>query len=52
MIKILENKPKKPNFHFIFAHGAGAPMDSEWMNELASYLCSRNIHVYRNDLVL
>jgi predicted alpha/beta-hydrolase family hydrolase len=32
---------------FIMAHGAGAPMDSEWMNQLTDELVSREIQVIR-----
>jgi predicted alpha/beta-hydrolase family hydrolase len=32
---------------FIFAHGAGAPMDSDWMNILVEKLVARNIRVVR-----
>ena len=32
---------------FIFAHGAGAPMDSDWMNLLTEKLVSRKIRVVR-----
>ena len=38
MIKIIENRPEKSNFHLILAW-AGALMDSEWMNELTDRLC-------------
>jgi len=32
---------------FIMAHGAGAPMDSEWMNELTKELVKKEIQVIR-----
>jgi predicted alpha/beta-hydrolase family hydrolase len=32
---------------FIFAHGAGAPMDSDWMNSVTKGLVQRNINVIR-----
>lgn len=32
---------------FIMAHGAGAPMDSDWMNALTDELVSREIQVIR-----
>ena len=47
MIEVIENKPKKSDLHLILAHGAGAPMDSDWMNETSDWLCSQGIHVYR-----
>lgn len=32
---------------FLFAHGAGAPMDSDFMQEVSAALVSRGIHVVR-----
>lgn len=32
---------------FIFAHGAGAPMDSDFMVQMAGMLASKGINVYR-----
>lgn len=32
---------------FIMAHGAGAPMDSDWMNDLTEILVAREIQVIR-----
>ncbi|MDH3599087.1 MAG: alpha/beta hydrolase [Candidatus Tectomicrobia bacterium] len=32
---------------YVFAHGAGAPMDTDWMNTVASLLAKREIKVIR-----
>jgi predicted alpha/beta-hydrolase family hydrolase len=32
---------------YLFAHGAGAPMDTDWMNTVASLLAQRQIRVIR-----
>ncbi|MFD1582713.1 alpha/beta family hydrolase, partial [Microbulbifer halophilus] len=32
---------------FLFAHGAGAPMDSEFMQAVSAGLCERGIEVLR-----
>ncbi len=37
----------KFNRIFIMAHGAGAPMDSDWMNDLTKELVKREIQVIR-----
>lgn len=39
--------PKMAKTKIILAHGAGAMMDSDWMNELTSYLVKKNIQVIR-----
>lgn len=39
-------RPVKP-FTFLLAHGAGAPMDSEFMNVIAEGVCSEGFHVRR-----
>jgi uncharacterized protein len=38
-------KPQKPIAQFIFAHGAGAGMDSDFMQSMATHLCELNIQV-------
>ncbi len=43
----LENKPARPRALFLFAHGAGAPMDSEFMNAFSGGLCANDIAVVR-----
>lgn len=47
--QLLINNPssKKNLATFIFAHGAGAPMDSDWMNEVTGLLTSLGIKVIR-----
>jgi predicted alpha/beta-hydrolase family hydrolase len=39
--------PKRAKKKFILAHGAGAPMDSDWMNDLTDKLVERKIQVAR-----
>lgn len=39
--------PRSEKKVFIFAHGAGAPMDSDWMNEVSMKLKSRGIKTVR-----
>ncbi|WP_323843834.1 alpha/beta family hydrolase [Microbulbifer magnicolonia] len=41
------NSPAKPRARFLFAHGAGAPMDSDFMQAIATGLCARAIEVVR-----
>jgi len=43
----LENVPANPRALFLFAHGAGAPMDSEFMDAFSEGLCARDIGVAR-----
>ena len=43
----LENIPRNPGGTLIFAHGAGAPMDSDFMNSLAEALCDVGVSVIR-----
>lgn len=45
--ELIYSKAAKGNKTFIFAHGAGAPMDSEWMNSVTEELVKRNINVIR-----
>lgn len=47
--QLVYNKPKKSTKKriFIFAHGAGAPMDSDWMNEVTQRLVNMGITVVR-----
>ncbi len=48
MTDVLVNKPDRtPVAHFIFAHGAGAPMDTHFMNTIAEGLASNGILVSR-----
>ena len=39
--------PKTSKKIFILAHGAGAPMDSDWMNDLSKLLVNEKIKVVR-----
>ena len=47
MIKTLINKAEKPIATFVFAHGAGAGQNSEFMQLIAQGLASHNINVLR-----
>jgi predicted alpha/beta-hydrolase family hydrolase len=46
MIKTKVNGAKHP-LTFIMAHGAGAPMDSDWMNHFTTKLVKKGIRVVR-----
>jgi len=46
-IKYLIEGPKNPKQTIILAHGAGAPMDSDWMNSVAAYLAEADIRTAR-----
>lgn len=45
--KYLVTGPEKPVGTLLFAHGAGAPMDSPFMNQMASLLAERSVRVVR-----
>ena len=45
--QLLYDLVSKNSKTFIFAHGAGAPMDSDWMNAVTKGLFERNINVIR-----
>lgn len=49
MIDFIENRPTKPQspLTVLFAHGAGAPMDSPFMETIADLVCKRGILVKR-----
>ncbi|MGL6162612.1 alpha/beta fold hydrolase [Microbulbifer sp.] len=48
MTEMLVDRPAgKAAARFLFAHGAGAPMDSEFMQAIAAGLCARGIEVLR-----
>lgn len=47
MASILYNGPANARVTYLFAHGAGAPMDSDWMNAMAERIGGRNIRVAR-----
>ncbi|MCU1439030.1 MAG: Esterase/lipase/thioesterase family active site [Rhodoglobus sp.] len=44
---ILWNSPQRPRATLVLAHGAGAPMDNGWMNDMAALLAERGIRVAR-----
>ena len=44
---LIINKPKNEIATFIFAHGAGAPMDSEWMENVSLKLTNLGLKVIR-----
>lgn len=44
---VLWNRPEKTQATLVLAHGAGAPMDSGFMAEMAERLCDRGIAVMR-----
>ncbi len=48
-MKQLINKPKKKetDLTLLFAHGAGAPMDSEFMETIASHIAGQGVTVVR-----
>lgn len=43
----LIDSPADPRARFLFAHGAGAPMDSDFMQAIAEGLCERGMEVVR-----
>jgi predicted alpha/beta-hydrolase family hydrolase len=47
MANIIFDGPANARVTFLFAHGAGAPMDSDWMNAMAERIAGRNIRVVR-----
>ena len=47
MIKFLFNGPETARHTIVLAHGAGAPMDSEFMDEIASGLAEAGLRVAR-----
>ena len=46
-IEYLVDGPKKSDQVLIIAHGAGAPMDSDWMNDVASQISAAGIKTVR-----
>ena len=46
MVTLLENGPAEGP-RFLFAHGAGAPMDSPWMERMAGLLAEGGVRVIR-----
>ncbi|SDZ75730.1 alpha/beta family hydrolase [Microbulbifer marinus] len=47
MSESLIDSPAEPRVRFLFAHGAGAPMDSDFMQAIASGLCECGVEVVR-----
>lgn len=47
MIEWLKNTPEQAFARLLLAHGAGAPMNSDFMNTMAEGLCDRGIDVWR-----
>ncbi|WP_444901907.1 alpha/beta fold hydrolase [Microbulbifer sp. SSSA007] len=47
MSNYLIDSPQSPKARFLFAHGAGAPMDSEFMQALSLGLCGQGVEVIR-----
>lgn len=45
--QLIVTGPKSAKKVFIFAHGAGAPMDSDWMNEVSTLLKDQSITTVR-----
>lgn len=46
--KLIKNSPAaEPSSSLVLAHGAGAPMDSEFMNAMSGLLCQRGCEVIR-----
>lgn len=46
-VELLWNSAEEPIGTLMLAHGAGAAMDSAWMNEMAALVASRGIRVAR-----
>lgn len=43
----LRSTPERPRARLLLAHGAGAPMDSDFMNAMAEGLCAAGVDVWR-----
>lgn len=50
MVYWWQDKPDNPHGRIVLLHGAGAPADSAWMNEVASCLCTQGWWVLRAEL--
>ena len=46
-MNLMISRPKNPISTLVFAHGAGAPMSSEWMTTVANLFSERDIKVIR-----
>ena len=47
MIELLWNRAEQPSALLVLAHGAGAPMDSDFMNVMAEAIAGRGVSVVR-----
>lgn len=47
MISLLDDGPRDASTTLLLAHGAGAPMDSDWMNAVAAALAGQGIRAAR-----
>lgn len=47
---VLVNRAATPFARLVFAHGAGAPMDSDFMNHIAAAIAARGVEVVRFEL--
>ena len=47
MPSFLATGPDEANVTLLLAHGAGAPMDSDWMNAMAAHLAGQGIRTLR-----
>ena len=47
MIELLWNRAEQPSALLLLAHGAGAPMDSDFMNLMAEAIAGRGVSVVR-----
>lgn len=45
--EVIEQSPARPLARLLLAHGAGAPMDSDFMNRVCTELCARDIACVR-----
>ena len=45
--ELLINGPSRPAYTIVLAHGAGAPMDSDFMNAFAGGLANRGLRIVR-----
>jgi uncharacterized protein len=48
-MNLLINAPKKAKSTILFSHGAGAPMDSDWMTLVSALFVKSNIKVIRHN---
>ena len=46
-MELLSTGPEEASAELLLAHGAGAPMDSSWMNAMADALAGAGMRVHR-----